>query len=555
MLITLFFWLLIVSIVIPFGSVFTGLYSKLCKENKSIYTFFDTFWLGLSILSALIVLLSLFFPINIYILGSIFLFTTLYTIFNKNCRNLYKTLFSQIKGLPLFYIAILFLTTLSILMLSCTPIDSYDMELYHLQNMIWSEQYSAVPGLANLHGRFAFNSSSILLSTLFSYHPHYYPVFFPLNGLCMYILVVFLIRRIRLIKDLVKQIVIIVSIFSILFFSMKELSSTSTDILPAIVVIYLIYKFLLDNKKGNELIYLVLPLFCCTLKLSSAPIAIFSLLVLIICIKRKEWRKLYVLSIISLIIILPWLSRYVILSGYLVYPFSRIDIFDFDWKVPSKEVSIEENVTYAWARIPRKPYMEVINMSFGDWIPIWFKAKINTVKYLIYLVLISPLIVLVSSFRHRQREQIKVVFAWFVTVIGLMFNFFTAPDPRFSYSFLILTAFLPFFLFSFSFRKKQIQYYSSILTACVMIYFISLQSNNLKNENIFTKPHSHYIDFSSHNIVFDIYNLDHIKLYTPIGTDKCFDCCIPCTPYLKEGLQLRGNSLQDGFKINVDITY
>ncbi len=547
MLITLLSWLFILSIIIPSGSVFTSLYNKLCGTNKE-YTFFDIFWLGLSFLSAVVVLLSLFLPINIYILGAVFLFTTLYTAFNKNCHSFYNSLFVRIKGLSLIQIIILGLTTLVILMFSSAPADSYDMGLYHLQSMIWNEQYSVVPGLANLHGRLAFNSSSLLLSTLFSYHPQYFRVFFPLNGLCMYILVVYLLVRIIMIKDLVKQTVIIFLAFLPLFFFMKELSSTSTDILPPIIIIYLICKFLLDNKKGDELVYFVLPLFCCTLKLSSAPIAIFTLLVLIVCFRRKAWRELFILLAVSLIIILPWLSRYIILSGYLVYPFSKIDIFCFDWKVPFKEVTREENVTYAWARMPRKPYEVVMNMSYSDWLPAWFKAKSNTIKYIIYLVIISPLVVCVSLLWYRQKKQMKIVFAWFVAVLGLLFNFLTAPDPRFCYGFLILTAFLPYYLFSFHIKKVRVPNYNYVLIIGLMLYFISVQYEILKKQNLFIEPH--YINNSSYNNMFNIYNLDQVKLYSPVKTDRCFDCCFPCSPYLKNGLELRGRSLQEGFRIN-----
>ncbi|EMO63800.1 hypothetical protein LEP1GSC133_1179, partial [Leptospira borgpetersenii serovar Pomona str. 200901868] len=35
---------------------------------------------------------------------------------------------------------------------------AYDSGLYHIQSIKWIQEYSVVPGLANLHGRFGFNS-------------------------------------------------------------------------------------------------------------------------------------------------------------------------------------------------------------------------------------------------------------------------------------------------------------------------------------------------------------------------------------------------------------
>lgn len=545
MLIILIFWGFLLSIIIPCGSIFTTLYNKLCDESKR-YSFFDIFWLGLSFLSAVIISLSLFLPINIYVLGCISFFAFLYTIFNRNCHKIYRDFFSKVTKIPIPSLIIVGLTTFFTLIISSAPASSYDMGLYHLQSMIWSEQYNAVPGLANLHGRLAFNSSSLLLSTLFSFHPKYFPVIFPLNGLCMYILTMFLLYKVVMIKDLIKQTVIIVSIFFMLFFFMKELSSSNTDILPSVITVYLIYRFLMNEDKGSELIYLVLPLFCCTLKLSSLPIVVFSLLALFFCIKEKEWRKIIFLLIISGVIIIPWLARYAILSGYLIYPFSKIDILNVDWKVPRAEVIREEQVTYAWARIPHRPYSEVLNMPLADWLPVWFKAKANTIKYLIYLVIFSPFIIGLSFLFNRK--HIKYIAVWLIAVSGLSFNFLTAPDPRFSYSFLILTAFLPYYNFSFKSPKEHLKYYGYIISAVIMIYFISVQRNIFENKNILIEPY--YLDYWPNNITFETHYIDSIKLYKPIDTDRCFDYCIPCSPYLNEGLELRGKSLQNGFKMN-----
>lgn len=545
MLTILAFWIFILSIVVPCGSFFADLYNKLSKENK-YYSFFDTFWLGLCFLSIIVVILSLVFPINIYMLSCMFFCTTLYTFLNKRCRNIYKKLFLEIKNLSYFSLITVFLTLIVILMFSCAPPNSYDMELYHLQSMIWSNEYSVVPGLANIHGRLAFNPSSILLSTLFSYHPQFFSLFFPLNGLCMCVLAMFLITKTRLIKDIIKQTVIIVTLFFILFIFRAIFSSTSTDILPAIVIIYLIYRFLLDEKKENELIYFALPLFCCTLKLSTIPIAILSLFVLVACFKRKEWRKIFILGTIACLIIIPWCARYIILSGYLIYPFSKIDIFSFDWKVPIKEAVREEQTTYAWARIPGRSYQDVSNMSLSDWVPIWFNAKYNTIKYLIYLTILSPLVILLSLFNFRK--NINLIFIWLVAVLGLVFNFITAPDIRFSLGFLITVAFLPYYSFSLNFEKKIFNFYHKIFICCMMSCFVLIQYQEYGSKSDLIKPST--LDYSTNDVIFDFYYLDTIKIYKPTKGDRCFDYCIPCMPYLNKGLELRGKSLQEGFRTN-----
>ena len=49
-----------------------------------------------------------------------------------------------------------------------TPVF-YDTDLYHAQAIQWIERYGVVPGLGNLHNRFAYNSAFLCLQALFSW--------------------------------------------------------------------------------------------------------------------------------------------------------------------------------------------------------------------------------------------------------------------------------------------------------------------------------------------------------------------------------------------------
>lgn len=47
------------------------------------------------------------------------------------------------------------------------------------------------------------------------------------------------------------------------------------------------------------------------------------------------------------------------------------------------------------------------------------------------------------------------------------------------------------------------------------------------------------------------HNVNGIIIYTPDkrSTDQCFDQCLPCTPYLNQDLEMRGETFQSGFRI------
>ena len=43
--------------------------------------------------------------------------------------------------------------------------------------------------------------------------------------------------------------------------------------------------------------------------------------------------------------------------------------------------------------------------------------------------------------------------------------------------------------------------------------------------------------------------LKNFEYFTPINGDQCFNCDIPCTPYPKNDLIMRGKNFYKGFKI------
>lgn len=69
-------------------------------------------------------------------------------------------------------------------------IDTY---IYHAQAIRWIEEYGIVPGLGNLHNRFAYNSAFLPLQAFFSFSWIYSSSLHSLNGfLCAFFLIYFL---------------------------------------------------------------------------------------------------------------------------------------------------------------------------------------------------------------------------------------------------------------------------------------------------------------------------------------------------------------------------
>ena len=66
--------------------------------------------------------------------------------------------------------------------------------------------------------------------------------------------------------------------------------------------------------------------------------------------KYISFKLIVITTFCCLCIVIPWLIRNYYLSGYLIYPFPSVDIFNPIWKIPIKDLITEKQLvsSYAW---------------------------------------------------------------------------------------------------------------------------------------------------------------------------------------------------------------
>lgn len=565
MLVILCSWIIIAVVFLAFGEMLGSVWNKVVKKPAS-FSFYDIFWLGLCAVGTVSCIVSLFLPVSIYVLISCVVVSVIYWLLNRNklvlyCKKVYKGFLGLSKwnkaGILLIFSVIL------IYSLSIPYTHLYDPFLYHLQSLMWTEQYSVVPGLGNLHGRLAFNSNYLLLSTLFSYHPDYYMPVFGLSGLCLIVFSCWLIVKMDRLKSDISSIVLYLALFVFIFIFRHNISTTSTDLVAGIFVLYIILGLALSNNKDHKMFVLcIMSVFCITLKLSAAPVLLISLFTLIYFIRKKTSKPVSLLLAIGSIIIIPWCVRFVYLSGYLVYPFPAIDLFSVDWKIPEAMVTAEKNAAYAWAKIQNVDTETVLAMPFYAWIPRWIPYQSLLTLCLFVLAFISPVIVLIRNKFFKKNTLFLT--AWSIAFCGILFGFFTAPDIRFILGFALSAICLPLLLTSFIVNKfislfyKRLGIIRSGLILLGSLFLLGLGIRQLAHykdvdENLFIfaiKPQSiSNIEEAKENRYNEI-ELNGLIIYVPMEGDQCFEQCLPCTPYFNDRLELRGETLQDGFRVN-----
>ena len=540
-------------VLFVFGRRFICFFDK----NKH-YSFFDTFFIGLSLVGTLLNFWSLFFPTNHFSL--LFLLLTSIFLFYKE-SDLYKHYFFEIKnkltnnkGLLLLILFGLII----ILLFSVVSPKLYDTYLYHINAIQWNEKYKVVPGLANLHDRFGFNSSVFILSSGFSFVFIYEQYLFIINSLSYFIFFVWILKSVVELKN-INSLFLLLFLYYFTNHYYLDISSPGTDLLPNIFISYLLINALLFEEylKEKWLLFLVLPLFCITLKLSTLPIIILSLLVVFVKNKNTLFFNSKRFLFFALLFTLPWLIRNVITTGYVLFPVTIIDIFNFDWKVPVENVNILQDWIYSWARIPFKDSKEVLNMGFLEWFRVWWDKLLMINKRLFILAIISPFIYLFYSFFKKdvRKKLIPISIALIIMILWLL----TAPDIRFSFSVILFLALSPMLLIPVVvlkfFKIKFLPYILSFYT----LFLIYQKAITLFKEDYDIKNFSEYyylptdvsIIKEKRNIKYNskVFNSEKnmINIFEPNPThSQCFDK-FPCSWYIDSNIRLRGEDLGDGF--------
>lgn len=427
--------LLIAFIIISFtlyslGEMLIYIYRAICKCNEN-YNPFDKIILGLCFITIPLSIYSFWLPTN-HILLLILIICSLgyWTISKRLRRQTISNIKQYVSQLPkTAWLSII----LIILVVMCGSLWSelgIDSMVYHVPQITWNESYPVIPGLANIEDRMGFNSNYLLTSSIYTFRFLWNtPVYF-INGTLLIWLTIWVLYRLFVSKAQIIAIFIFFAYALLFLLNIKLACDTSTDLAANYIIFYLLCKIVLNPTalKKELLLFYMLPIFLLTYKLSIAPIALFSLLILIQLIKNRQYKIIIFLNTTALLILIFWLTRNVIISGYLIFPLHNIDIFTFDWKVP-KDVAILESI-----QIKRvgNLYFKIIqhpHVSFRE--PYWQNILIIIVYILNIISLTITSIKIVISL-VKKRKQIRYLLILFViTSTNIIIWFVSAPDFRF----------------------------------------------------------------------------------------------------------------------------
>ncbi len=533
---------------------------KFLKIDSSKIPFTITAILGLGILSIIATALSLVIRINIEA-QALLILLSLFLVFYLQ-RNKSLSPFTKKMVFNRYVFLILVLVSASILELATHVPSNSDSGLYHAQVIHWTENYAAVPGLGNIHARLALNSSWFVLTALFSFsflnlhslHLTSSVLFLLFTGFCLSALPEWRTHG----GNTSRLIRIILLPFSFNIFG-SEISSPGTD-LPATLLTWLVIILFMEaverNSQSDDIHYIIAMMMAAvavTVKLSAAPLIILLIFQAIFLLKSKKYAVLIKLGIILIILVLPWLIRNIILSGYPLFPQTSLDFFNFDWKIPSKEGKSIEDYVVAWSRIRNTMPEDTLALPFNVWFGIWLQSrtifqKIYLVVLLIQLIFIFLAIILPTKIFSAYKSLFKK--QWFIliaTLLGVLYWFLKAPNFRYGTGFffgLLFTCFSFIIIVLINIIKRKS--FATIAAVALIGIFVFITYNSIDINSIsdrIIRP-ADYPIYPSEPCYMGKALMFCSQYYM-----ECWYRPFPCVPFGRINVVMRGDSFQQGFRV------
>ena len=445
-----------------------------------------------------------------------------------------------------------------------------DTGLYHAQSIRWIEEYGVVPGLGNLHSRFAYNSAAFALCALFSMKWLFGEPMHAVQG--FFALVVALqcasgdFLRLGAVYYL-----------TVLF---GEIVSPASDYFAMLLVFYVLIAWLdyLEAGEKNAAPYAQLSLllvFTVTVKVSAAVLLLLALKPAIMLIRERRWKQIGLYIGLGVLICLPWLIRGVLISGWLIYPFTFLDLFSVDWKMEKGYADSDAKEIQVFARGLYD--VNLYDTPFSGWVKNWFGRLRGMEKLWVAACALctaagaASLVLTAAALLRKGDAAMKRVLIpagdWLlygaVLIAGYLFWQFSAPLIRYGYAYVIA---LPMGIAGFWFcfltgreRKEETaaekappKTEEGVFLLCLSVLLL-YKAADLAGAVRESAAQPYYIRQQEYG-EFDAftYEVDGVTIYVPsdggrIGYDK-----FPSSPRVQDIELRRSGDISSGFRAATD---
>lgn len=426
----------------------------------------------------------------------------------------------------------------------------YDTGLYHQQAEEWSRAFAAVPGIGNLHHRLAFNSSFHLCTGLLGV------LLDPLrsakvaSGLLVFAMLVHIVVRwppgksagpARVADGLT---ILLLPACTSRFF----MTGTASPDLPVFIFgLALAQEFFgLEDEAGRRTRLVVMASLCAAgITVSLSFVVLATSVGLVTFVLHREERKSFLRCLlVAAFLLVPWVGRNVVLSGYLLFPAPALGL-PVSWKVPPENARAAVSAIRGWAREPSRLAGETAGLG---WVRGWLSRNGGLTTGLAACALGTlAIVVSVRAYRSRRLPVESALAAYLACLCGsVVFWFLAAPDPRFAGALFWLTTAVSL---EWLVRTSGLTETSSrrVLVVSALVLTSGVVGRQAWDRYFFPVPRP------PETVRTRVFTTESgLRVFIPATGDQCWSSPIPCTPEPSGRLRLRSarGGLQEGFMIS-----
>lgn len=464
------------------------------------------------------------------------------------------------------------------------PTRLYDTGMYHQPMVNWINAYAVVPGLGNLHGRLAFNPSSLLFAALFDVGALDKLAMHLVNGLLYSVLAIegvacWATAR-RLVAPRAFHLFSIAILPDVIHGAMRfDVRSLSTDASVA-AILFAGMRLLFDavahraperRTRGSQAaVVIMLLVTAVTVKLSSAALAAGSVLLALIWWQGGRGdpdisaRRVVRWFAPAAVLGITWIARNIALSGFPLYPSGALP-FGVDWRMLAEHVEAER----AWIVASARGLNTNLAFVGSSWIRPWVRRAVEAgdqfVEFTLPLLILGAVFVLLLLARRRLALPHWSRGWWWVGVPfipSVLYWALAAPHPRLLHAVLWSGAAIAvsFAVVAWPGRRRPPAMVLGAAAACLTMLLILMQGITaaVGAESPWTQLTRAWFTVPSEPILaplpprgFNAYVTNSgLQLVVPDGDNRCYNGPLLCTPHPSPHLAARDPSdIGRGFRI------
>ena len=530
-------WVVLAAVLLGWGLATIWLLQRLGgRALGGILSGFQTVWLGYAALLAFIQLASLAVPVNRGVLAlSLLPAVAGYIACRRAVADKVRWLLREPRRLAVVCVVVI-AAAIVVDYAACDHVELYDTGLYHLQAVKWNARYGVVTGLANLHTRFGYNNSIHVFAAYVDAYweavaVHLTGGLIVLIALAQWFTEIFLARsprqRVRQVFCLLTLPVMLVRLWT------QEPASLSSDlpetVFAAVLVLEVLTLYAPSRERSLLSVSAVLSLGAVAFTTKLVGLSAFCVVGAIALWRLRSdvsWRVRCSAALIPAAVVIGWLVRGVIESGWLLYPVAgKLPV---SWAVPAKIAADDLGNIQSWSRIWGQPPSAVFGHGVWHWLGPWL-SKFHESREFMLLVVALALLGWRLAF-GATRSGARRFGEWAaisVCGLGIAQWFAGAPDLRYGgFWFWLFPAALLAPLLAPAMRDAMQRNFVLVLALAVCVWSGAFEFRvNAVVPKLWGRP------VAPPHVWTTIVTIPGgLDINSPDKSDQCFDASLPCSP-------------------------